>query len=284
MKPVKYRGFKRAHNPKPKMQLMTASKVETIVHGAPLADMHREERLTKELERNKAIHQAAKMQLEENRKLIYIQKQEELKMSTLRESLEKALAEKEARAAKLQSTLDSWSDEEDTRSAVTIDTKQTKEHSVTTISAANATLSISESTFNYVKDNPYTTKKEAVIALTNAGYNPSSTTSLLSHMIRQKQISQDQLGKLTTLVKRYIPLKATPKYKPTKRVVIAHTPAFNGVDIDVPKHVAKTKDTGGIAALQATTPASSTSGLIDTLSVKEARALYLELKSLFGGN
>ena len=284
MKPKMHRGFKHAHNPKPKMQVMPAFKVETILHGAPLADIHREERLTKELERNKAIHQAAKMQLEENRKLIFIQKQEELKMSALRESLEKALAEKEARAAKLQSTLDDWSDDEDAPAPV-IDTKQTKEKAVTTISAADATLSISESTFNYVRDNPYTTKKEAVIALTNAGYNPSSTTSLLSCMVRQKQISQDHLGKLTAIVKKYIPLKATPKYKPTKRVVLTHTPAFNGVDIDVPKHVAKAKDTGGIAALQATTPvAANIKTLLDTISVNEARALYLELKTMFGSN
>jgi hypothetical protein len=182
--------------------------------------------------------------------------------------------------ALLQSRVKEIPDDWEESDSVMIDTKQTKEKAVTT-SAATSTLSISESTFNYVKDNPYTTKKAAVIALTQAGYNPASTTSLLSQMVRQKQISYDHLGKMTTLVKKYMPLKAPAKHKPAQKLVMTYTPAFNGVDIDMPK----AKDTGGIAAL-ASKPdvAYNIKALLDSINVNEARALYLELKSMFGGN
>lgn len=275
MKPMKHRGFKHAHNPKPKMQLMPASKVETILHGAPLADIHREERLTKEIERNKAIHQAAKMQREENRKLIYVQKQEELKMSALRESLEKALAAKEARAAKLQSTLDDWSDDEDTRAPVVIDTKQTKEKEVATVEKPQ---SISKTTFDYILNNPRHTAKQVVDVLYKMyGFNPSSTTSLIAQMLRAGLLSRAD-GKLYPMVSAYTPIPSPPK-NPKPKASTAQPSDFNNFQ------AVKPKDTGGIAAL-ASKPdvAHNITSLLDNISVNEARALYMELKKLFGNN
>tara|TARA_R110000822_G_scaffold17335_2_gene58476 strand:- start:3644 stop:4228 length:585 start_codon:yes stop_codon:yes gene_type:complete len=194
-------------------------------------------------------------------------------MAGLRESLESAIAEQAAREAKLKATLTEWGDDEDAPAAVQTVTINTKDNMAHTQS-----VSVSEGTFNFIKDHPYTTKMDAVKALANMGFNPGSTTSLLSHMIRQRLISCDMEGKLTAIVGAYVPLRAAPKKDVPRHVV--HKPYRPKLAPIV--RVAETA-TGGIAALDTSAPVNVKS-LLDSISVNEARAFYLELKNLFGGN
>jgi len=132
------------------------------------------------------------------------------------------------------------------------------------------TTSVSESTFNYIRDNPRIHKKDAIRGLTKLGFNPASTTSLISGMIRQKMVDQNYAGTLVAVVPKYVPLKVMSKPK-SKR--------------DQVRIIVKGEDINGIAALAGKPPvASSIANLLDNISVNEARALYLELKTMFGGN
>jgi hypothetical protein len=101
-------------------------------------------------------------------------------------------------------------------------------------------------------------------------------------MVRQRLVSIDMQGKLTTLVKDYIPLKATPKIVGRKPTVQPARTEHKHVRITV-----KGEDINGIAALKSkpeVTQADQIAHLLDSISVNEARAIYLELKKLFGGN
>jgi hypothetical protein len=253
--------------------------LETILYGAPLPDAVYAEKKQKERDAYSLVRQ---QELEAER-VLRAQQKEDADMSALRDSLEKAIAEKQARAAKLQATMDDWSEDEPVNekptAVITTPTKDIKD----TMTYTPKTVSISEGTFNYVKAHPYTTKAEAVEALAKEGYNIASTVSLISHMIRQRLVSSDANGKLTAIVKAYTPLKATPKItgrKPTvQRARTEHKQVHitvNGEDL-APR-------SGGIPMLVKPALAASVKDMLDKISVNEARALYLELKSMFGGN
>ena len=164
----------------------------------------------------------------------------------------------------LKSALDGWKSD-DTHAAPTY-----TETTYKTVPMNTQTTSVSESTFNFIRDNPRIHKKDAIRGLTKLGFNPASTTSLISGMIRQKMVDQNYAGTLVALVPKYVPLKvmSKPKKTPHKHVRIT----------------VKGEDINGIAALAKPPIAHSISNLLDNISVNEARALYLELKTMFGGN
>jgi hypothetical protein len=143
-----------------------------------------------------------------------------------------------------------------------------------TASVSTQTTSVSESTFTYIRDNPRLTRKDAIGCLTALGYNPASTASLISALVRQGLVNQDYAGLLTANVSKYEPIRAI--YAAKKPVKAPH----KQVRITV-----KGEDINGIAAL-ANKPdvAYNINSLLDNISVNEARALYLQLKSMFGGN
>ena len=174
----------------------------------------------------------------------------------------------------LRSALDGWNS----------DDKQTTESTTMTNSTiTRPPITVSKHTFNYVRAHPYTTKAEAVEALAKEGYNRASTTSLLSHMVRQRLVSSDANGKLTAIVKAYTPLKATPKVVGRKPTVQPARTEHKQVRITVNGEDLAPRS-GGIPMLVKPALAASVKDMLDKISVNEARALYLELKSMFGGN
>ena len=115
-------------------------------------------------------------------------------------------------------------------------------------------------TFNYVRDNPGKTRAEAIAALTELGVKVNSSTSLLTVLIARGNIRVAN-GRMFVAQAEY---KSIPNPKPrgtTKKappVVEAPTP----VQIN--------------SAWDAET-------LLNNLSIKQARALYDELRKIFGG-
>lgn len=244
-------------------------KLETLLYGEPVSvtvmkAQHAEQ------EKERSMRATFKHQQELAKQALHIQKKEEEAMTSLRESLEQAIAEKEARAAKLQATLDDWGDEEPVNEKPT-----TKENTVTTIAPAPIKLSVSQQTFEFIKANSGISTKKAIKALVERGLNESSVTSLISQMIRKGMVSK--VGHcLHAQVTYYRTPGAVKKAKPAlehKQVRIT----VEGKDINPPS--------GGIAALSSKPDvAYNITSLLDNISVNEARALYIELKKLFGGN
>lgn len=130
----------------------------------------------------------------------------------------------------------------------------------------NVTNNVTRATFNKVAENPGSTRAEIVNMLLADGYKDSSTTSLLTQMLARGNI-RSLNGKLFTNQNEYKPMK---RIIPTKHRVEKPKPV---VVVDVPEVVtAKPVE----VSLDADT-------ILNNLSIKQARALYDELKKIFGG-
>jgi len=139
------------------------------------------------------------------------------------------------------------------------------------VDAANApqvTTGVSQATHQYVKENPGITKSEAIKELKKLGYKPSSTTTLLSAMIRNKQITLSVNGGMHIANEHYTPIRTkVEKAKPK----VTQMPA---------------EQARGIAALsipttQATPTRLTAKQVLETLNVQEAYELYKELDKMF---
>lgn len=163
------------------------------------------------------------------------------------------------------------------------------------------TVGVSQISFNYVRDNPYTTAVQAVKALEQQGFKKSSLTSLYAQMVRQGHLSKDKDGKLTALIPEYQPLKATAtlrnlgvlmRKKLTKMAknapIKADPPPLRPTKLNIDIRAIKQQNAAraGIATLtqpmmQQVQPLTAKQ-VLETLSIKEAHMLYRELQTMFG--
>lgn len=145
------------------------------------------------------------------------------------------------------------------------------------VDAANApqvTTGVSQATHQYVKDNPGTTKSEAIKELDKLGYKPTSTTTLLSAMIRTKQITVNVNGGMYIVHEHYKPIQANKKKPAPKEKVIKPLEQAQGIAAL------------GVQATPAPTPTAPSTKLtakqvLETLNVQEAYELYKELDKMF---
>lgn len=128
------------------------------------------------------------------------------------------------------------------------------------------TNNVTRATFNKVAENPGSTRAEIVAMLLVDGYKDASTTSLLTQMLARGNI-RSLNGKLFTNQNEYKPMK---RITPIKRRVKKPEPV---VVVDVPEVV---------AAKPVEIPWDADT-ILNRLSIKQARALYDELKKIFGG-
>jgi hypothetical protein len=97
------------------------------------------------------------------------------------------------------------------------ESKGVKEHLFKT------TNNVTRATFNAVRDDPGCKRRLILAQLEIQGYKRASTTSILSQMIKQRLVREEDDGKLYANFKEYVPLgstsrgKAKPKAKPVKK-------------------------------------------------------------------
>ena len=170
------------------------------------------------------------------------------------------------------------------------------------------TVGVSQASFNYVRDNPYTTVVQAVKALEQQGFKKSSLTSLYTQMIRQGHLSKDKDGKMTALIPEPRPLKATAtlrnmgtllrkKIANTKAPTKADPPPLRPTKLNIDIRAIKQQNgvRAGIATLNASHAQATLAQpltqqaqpltakqVLETLSIKEAHMLYRELQTMFG--
>lgn len=161
------------------------------------------------------------------------------------------------------------------------------------------TNNVSRETFNYVRDNPGSTRKEIIAALEHRNFMEKSTSSLLSQMVRQKMMHIKD-GLYYADIPEYVPIK---NYKPVKskglpparepvkekrkytkrsegigallKAKIENAPAYT--PSETPPVVPQRK--GFVSLVRNRTPES----IIENMNVLQARELYDYLKKLFGG-
>lgn len=164
------------------------------------------------------------------------------------------------------------------------------------------TNNVTRVTFNYIRDNPGCTSGDVCEELVPQGYKASSVTPIISQLIKCGTVSRDlDTRQLRALASEYRPITAASQR--TRLTTIRHSK-----EAPKPKR-AYTKrqqpQEAGIAALAASTKpvavpvetpqqsAAPTSliisrnwtaqGVVDKLSVVQARQLYDLLKQIFGG-
>lgn len=86
------------------------------------------------------------------------------------------------------------------------------------------TNNVTRNTFNAVRDNPGMTRKTVLAKLETQGHKLASTTSILSQMIKQRLVRQEDDGTLHANFKDYVPLKATAKPKVKAKVKVQAKP------------------------------------------------------------
>jgi hypothetical protein len=143
-------------------------------------------------------------------------------------------------------------------------------------------------TFEYVRDNPGKTRVEVAKTLEARGYKSGSVSSLLGQMLKQGMM-RESAHLLYVTTNEYAPLKSSKALKVAQEKAQQTTRK---------KVVLISKRTGevipsasaGIAALPTTREAApqinsawDAETLLNNLSIKQARALYDELRKIFGG-
>lgn len=205
----------------------------------------------------------------------------------------------------LTKTLTEWDDDEGTNVPVPSSKQPVSLSSVPTQGipmkkAFNVTNNVSRVTFNYIKANPGSTRKEIITALEHQNFRPDSVSSLIAQMRRNKMIHEtnnlyyadtDEYRPLKSLkaIKKMeakaAPVEVKPKRKYTKRDTtgigallrekIENAPAYIPKEIQNGFHTNERKAT--VLLVRTKTPDS----ILKDMTVYQARELYEHLKQIF---
>jgi predicted transcriptional regulator len=154
-----------------------------------------------------------------------------------------------------------------------LDNKQ-QEKQLKHIPHFKVTNNVTRATFDYVKNNPHQSCKTICAALEKDGYKPSSIGSLLTQFVKNGLCVRDANGNYTAIAHEYTPIKVRKQLKAKQaKQVIEKAKATRGQ---------------GIAALSPqptpkAIPKTDIQSILNGLSILQARALYDELKKIFGG-
>lgn len=203
----------------------------------------------------------------------------------------------------LTKTLTEWDDDEGTNVPVPSSKQPVSLSSVPTQGipmkkAFNVTNNVSRVTFDYIKTNPGSTRKEIITALEHQNFRPDSVSSLIAQMRRNKMIHETN----------NLYYADTDEYRPLKSLKAIKRMEAKAAPVEVkPKRKYVKRDTTGIGALLRekienaptitasepllhTTQRRSFVSLVRTktpddilkdMTVYQARELYVHLKQIF---
>jgi hypothetical protein len=190
----------------------------------------------------------------------------------------------------LNKTLKAWEEDE----------KETQLEKPMTAGKTNlfeVTTNVSRETFNFVRDNPGCNMAQIKQALSLKGFNTGSVGSLLTQFVFQKHIHRGVDGSHTIISKEYTPLMSRAKWDKlhgitnTDKRKARMVKKIQKVIAEKQKQDAKAT---GISALPVQekkreitsillTRNWTAQGVVDKLTVMQARQLYDLLKQIFGG-
>lgn len=136
------------------------------------------------------------------------------------------------------------------------------------------TNNVTRATFDHVKDNPHQSCKTICATLEKRGYKSSSIGSLLTQFVKNGLCARDANGNYTTIANEYTPIKLRKQVK--AKQVIAKAKATRGEGIAA----LGAQPTQRVAPIVTAWDADT---IINNIGLKQARALYDELKKIFGG-
>jgi hypothetical protein len=143
------------------------------------------------------------------------------------------------------------------------------------------TNNVSRETFNFIKNNPNKTTAEVANALEKRGFKEGSVTSICAQMSKQGMVTKDMYTKrLVAIVPEYVPLKTASAFKSGKPTLkaVKQAPQNAGLAAIAPQEKVDTSRSTIVLNRNWTAQ-----GVVDKLSVMQARELYDLLKKIFGG-
>lgn len=208
----------------------------------------------------------------------------------------------------LSKTLQQWDDDDEGTNVPVPSAKQPVSASVSAPSqniqgipmtkTFNITNNISRTTFQYIKDNPGSTRKEIIQALEHQGFSSGSVSSLIAQMCRNKLAHETNslyyadadeyrplksLKAIKKLEAKAAPVEVKPKRKYVKRDTtgigallrekLENAPAYT--PSETPPIVPQRKSF--VSLVRNRTPQS----IVDNMTVYQARELYDHLKQIF---
>ena len=135
------------------------------------------------------------------------------------------------------------------------------------------TNNVTRVTFEYVRDNPGKNRVEVAKALEKQGYKSGSVSSLLGQMIKQGMM-RESAHLLYATINEYTPIKGS---KAMKALAAKPQEQQRKIVTITRKAAPKVEPTPQINS------AWDAEVLLNNLSIKQARALYDELRKIFGG-
>jgi predicted transcriptional regulator len=139
------------------------------------------------------------------------------------------------------------------------------------------TNNVTRATFDFVKNNPHQSCKTICAALEKDGYKPSSIGSLLTQFVKNGLCVRDANSNYTAIAHEYTPIKVRKQLKAKQaKQVIEKAKATRGEGIAA----LGAQPTQRVAPIVTAWDADT---IINNIGLKQARALYDELKKIFGG-
>lgn len=131
---------------------------------------------------------------------------------------------------------------------------------------------VSRAVFDYIYENQGVQVDKVMEALVDCGFKRSSVGSLISQMVAQEMVERTVDGYLWPLVKEYRPLRSAKKKRISRPLAKALAIAAKEYR---PLKSAKGQPDAPVVWM-------TSAKVLETMSVKEAHALYLELLAMFG--
>jgi hypothetical protein len=138
----------------------------------------------------------------------------------------------------------------------------------------------SRSAFEFIRDNPGVNMDAVVSALKERGFKPHTVSSLVYQMLKVRLVVADTKNNLTAVVREYVPIqtnlrrKAKAKAKLVAAAVAAPAPAPR-------KHIELVNTRTG-EVFNPRKEEWTVESVVDKLNVRQAMAVYDELRKIFG--
>lgn len=215
-----------------------------------------------------------------------IRNQKEKAMPDIKTALEEALKKTNKQ---LSETLNEWAADDEAHKK--IQPQQEKAMTETTQAPETqdkrVTNNVSRETFYFVRDNPGLTRDEIISRMVAKGFKSTSVVSLLGQMLRGRIVMEDAAGKWSSVVREYVPVQSVQ----TKKIAGKVAPAPAPEKPKSKKVVLVSRETGKVlnpapVATPAPTYATPDDWTVDSviggLNVRQAMAVYAELRNIFG--
>jgi hypothetical protein len=195
-----------------------------------------------------------------------VRQQKEKAMPDIKTALQQALAK----------TATEWAaDDEAHHNTEPVQVTTPKEITMQAPVATNA----SRSAFEFIRDNPGVNMEAVVSALKERGFKPHTVSSLVYQMLKVRLVVADTNGKLTAVVREYVPIQTSLRRKAKAKPVVAAVAA----PAPTPRKHVEIVNTRTGEVLNPRKEEWTVESVIGNLNVRQALAVYMELRTVFGG-